>query len=124
MSEREALREAQRLLADLTGGDSKLSIQHLWARAVEVEVRCRAALAAADRVEGEGWNDEAVWAMTHACGLLDHIKREWEPTNDWTEFDQSVRDKMSELLRQFHEAALPDGWELLPAPPVGRRGKS
>jgi hypothetical protein len=53
MDQVEVLREAQRLLADLTGGDTKQSAVNLWARAVEVEIKIRAALAAAERVAGE-----------------------------------------------------------------------
>lgn len=43
---RSALESCQRVLADLTGGDKSLSTMHLWASAVEAEVKARAAIRA------------------------------------------------------------------------------
>ena len=39
--------------------------------------------------------------LINCCQILDIVKQEWATDNCWSEWDQSVRDSASELLRKI-----------------------
>jgi hypothetical protein len=44
--------------------------------------------------------------LTNVCQILDVVKIEWGETNAWSEWDQSVRDEISEYLKNYYEGKL------------------
>jgi hypothetical protein len=47
--------------------------------------------------------------LTNVCQILDVVKQEWGATNAWSDWDQSVRDGISEYLKNYYEGKLAAG---------------
>jgi len=48
--------------------------------------------------------EKALTALTDAAPMIDVIRGEWEPENAWTEWDQGVRDKITDALKACYAA--------------------
>jgi hypothetical protein len=45
---------------------------------------------------------EIISVLTCACQILDVVKYEWSATNAWSDWDQSVRDRISAILKAYY----------------------